>query len=159
MLKKTFVTALCVACLTLSPLSMAEENTSMNFQILKEKIEADKKVVVAGNMQLTDDEARVFWPVYDEYQAELLKLNKRLSKVILDYADAYNQGPVTDEKAKQLLTAYLDIKKAKIKMKQRFADKLYKTVPAAKAVRYIQIENKIEAVQDFIMADGIPLVH
>jgi len=74
--------------------------TASDMEILRQKIKADKKLVVAANMQLTDAEAKGFWPVYDAYQADLQKINQRLGALIKNYADAYNKGPVSDEAAK-----------------------------------------------------------
>jgi hypothetical protein len=53
-----------------------------NMEILREKLKADKKLVVAANMTLTDAEAKAFWPIYEEYQKELQALNARLKKTI-----------------------------------------------------------------------------
>ena len=46
----------------------SQEKSSDNMQIVIEKIRADKKLFVAENMQLTDAEAKAFWPVYKQYQ-------------------------------------------------------------------------------------------
>jgi hypothetical protein len=133
-----------------------EENIDM--EILKQKVEADKKLLVSGNMNLTQAEAKAFWPIYDEYQTDLQKINKSKLDVILRYADAYNQGAVSDATAKGLLSEYLNIEQSIIVMKKSYMDRLSRVIPAAKAVRYIQIENKISAVEDFVLADQIPLV-
>ena len=74
--------------------------------LLRQKIKADKKLVVAQNLKLTDAEGAKFWPVYDAYQKDLQQINERLAATILRYSDAYDKGPVTDEKAKQLLDEY-----------------------------------------------------
>lgn len=85
-------------------------------EIIKQKVEADKKLLVAGNMNLTQTEAKAFWPIYDEYQTELQEINKSKLDVILRYADAYNQGAVRDATAKELLSEYLDIEQSIIEM-------------------------------------------
>jgi hypothetical protein len=133
-----------------------DENIDM--EILKQKVEADKKLLVSGNMNLTQSEAKAFWPIYDEYQTDLQKINKSKLDVILRYADAYNQGAVSDATAKGLLSDYLDIEQSIIEMKKAYMNRLSRVIPAAKAVRYIQIENKISAVEDLVLADQIPLV-
>jgi hypothetical protein len=141
------------------PLAAAGEGSeNIDMEILKQKIEADKKLLVAGNMNLTQAEAKAFWPIYDEYQTDLQKINKSKLDVILRYADAYNQGAVSDATAKGLLSEYLNIEQSIIVMKKAYMDRLSRVIPAAKAVRYIQIENKISAVEDFVLADQIPLV-
>ena len=52
----------------------ASTSAGTNTEILIQKIKADKKLLVANNMDLTDAEAKKFWPLYDAYQIELGKL-------------------------------------------------------------------------------------
>jgi hypothetical protein len=137
----------------------APQSGDANMQILRDKIKADKKLVVAANMQLTDAEAKAFWPIYEAYQKDLDALNKRLGKTIMAYAEAYNKGAVPNETAKKLLTEALDIEAAEVKLKQSYVPKLEKAISAGKAARYIQIENKIRAIVKYELAAEIPLVN
>ena len=141
-----------------SAANMADEGAASNMDILREKIWADKKLLVANNMNLTAAEAKRFWPIYDAYQADLHKINERLVKVINDYALAYNKGAVLNDTAKKLLDESIAIELAEAKLKQSYVPKLGKVLPAAKVARYLQIENKIRAVVRYVLADGIPLV-
>jgi hypothetical protein len=136
----------------------AAAQTSSDMQILAQKIKADKKLVVAANMQLTEDEAKGFWPVYEAYQKDLAGINKRLLGTIKNYADAYNKGPVSDETAKKLINAAIAIDEAEVKLKRSYVPKLEKVIPGMKVARYIQIENKIRAIGKFELAAQIPLV-
>ena len=82
-------TAWILALALISSPIFAEEKmdkSSSNMEILREKIKADKKLVVAANMDLTDAEAKAFWPIYQEYQTKLGKINERVVKLIVDYA-------------------------------------------------------------------------
>jgi hypothetical protein len=114
--------------------------------------------VIANNMNLTDAESKGFWPVYDAYQNDLYQINQRLAKVINDYALAYNKGAVLDDTAKSLLNESIAIEQAEVTLKQSYVPKLIKVIPAAKAARYIQLENKIRAIIRYQLADAIPLV-
>ena len=131
---------------------------TMNMEILREKIKADKKLVVAHNMKLSDEEGKAFWPIYDAYQKDLGAINNRLMKAITDYADAYNKGPVSNEAAKKLLAEALAIEDTELKLKRSYIPKLEKAVPATKVALYMQIENKIRALVRFELAANIPLV-
>jgi hypothetical protein len=130
----------------------------MNMQILRDKVKADKKVLVAANMQLTDSEARVFWPIYDQYQNDLKAVNERLAKAIVAYASAYNAGPVQDATAKNLLEESIAIDAAEVDLRRTYAARLTAAIPAAKAARYLQIESKIRAAIRYELASNIPLV-
>ena len=136
----------------------AAAQTASDMQILAQKIKADKKLVVAANMQLTEDEAKGFWPVYDAYQKDLQVINKRLVGAIKSYAAAYNKGPVSDETAKKLINEAIAIEEAEVKLKRSYVPKLEKVVPGMKVARYIQIENKIRAIGKYELAANIPLV-
>ena len=138
--------------------AIAQDKPANNMEILRQKIKADKKLLVAANMDLTESEAKGFWPVYDAYQADLQMLNERLGKLIVRYADLYNSKTLTDETAKSLFDEALAIEQAEVSMKQGYVPKLAAVLPATKVVRYLQIENKIRAVIKYELADGIPLV-
>ncbi|MGH7927600.1 MAG: hypothetical protein ACREQV_07380, partial [Candidatus Binatia bacterium] len=66
--------AVAVIILSFASVSSAQEKPADNMQILREKIRADKKLVVALNMDLTDAEAKNFWPIYEQYQKDLQRI-------------------------------------------------------------------------------------
>jgi hypothetical protein len=138
----------------------AQEATQMNMEILKEKVKADKKLLVAANMNLTDAEAMTFWPLYDGYQKELEQINQRMLTTIKSYADAYNagKGEISNDQAQKLLGEALVVEGSEVMLRQSYAAKLSKVLPATKVVRYLQIENKIRALVKFELAAQIPLV-
>ncbi len=136
----------------------AAAQTASDMKILADKIKADKKLVVAANLQLTESEAKDFWPVYEAYQKDLAGINKRLFGTIKRYADAYNKGPVSDEAAKKLINEAIAVEEAEVKLKRSYVPKLEKVIPGVKVARYIQIENKIRAIVKYELAAQIPLV-
>ena len=138
--------------------AMAQNAGTTNMEILRQKIKADKKLVVAQNLGLTDTEGAAFWPVYESYQKDLQQINQRLAAAIEAYANAYNKGPVTNETAKTLLDEALAIDDAEVQLKKSVLPKIMAALPATKAARYIQIENKIRAAIRYELAASIPLV-
>ena len=153
------VTAVAFALPALAQTAAPQASASSDMEILKDKIRADKKLLVAQNMQLSDAEAKGFWPVYDDYQKGLAAINQRTGKVINDYADALGKGALTDATAKKLRDESIAIEESEVKMKRDFAPRLDKAVGAVKAARYQQIENKIRAVIKYELAAGIPLAN
>jgi hypothetical protein len=129
-----------------------------NMQIMLDKIKADKKLLVAKNMDLTESEAKAFWPVYEQYQKDLMAINQRIGKLINSYAADYQANTLTDEKAKKLTDEYVAIEKAEAGLKESYVPKLSKVLPPKKVARYMQIENKIRAAVKYELADQIPLV-
>ena len=149
---------LCGAVLTAVPAFAQSKSADTTMQILLDKVKADKKLVVATNMDLTDAEGKAFWPIYDDYQKDLQGLNERLAKTILAYADAYNKNTLTDEQANSLANAVLAIDQDEVSMRKTYAARLNGVLPGKKVARYLQIENKIRAVIRYEIADNIPLI-
>ena len=156
--KNSFNAVLVMAICGFAPLGLAQDKPADNMQILREKIKADKKLLVATNMELTESEAKNFWPIYDEYQKELQKINERLGALLNSYAADYRKKSLTDEGAKKLVDEAVAIDDAEAKLKTSIVPKLNKALPARKVARYLQIENKIRAVIKYDLAATVPLV-
>ena len=157
-LKKTIGVAMAIMLFSFAPLDAAQDKPADNMQILRDKIKGDKKLVVATNMELTEAEAKGFWPIYEQYQKELQKINQRIGKVLDSYADDSRSKSLTDDKAKKLIDEAVSIEQAEANIKSAFAPKLRKVLPVKKVARYLQIENKIRAVVRYDLAQGVPLV-
>ena len=157
-MKTLQVLLLCAAALTAAPALAQQKTADTNMQILIEKVKADKKLVVAANMDLTEAEGKAFWPIYDAYQKELQASNERLGRTILGYADAYNKNALTDVQATQLADEALAIDQDEITLRKTYAARLARVLPGKKVTRYLQIENKIRAGIRYELAAGIPLV-
>ncbi len=135
---------------------LAEDKPADNMQLVKDKIKADKKLFVAENMELTEKEAKGFWPVYESFQKDLTSHNGKLLKLIEDYAANYET--MTDQKAQALTKDYLALETARVKLLQSYVPKFSKVLGNIKTARYLQLENKISAVLKFELAANIPLV-
>jgi hypothetical protein len=149
-----------VAAITMWVVSpvVAQDKPADNMQILRDKIKADKKLLVSANMELTESEAKGFWPVYEEYQKTLSKINQRIGKLVESYAADYRAKTLTDEKAQKLIDELMAIDKAEGKLNTSCVAKLGKVLPAKKVARYLQIENKIRAALKYELAANIPVV-
>jgi len=151
------VTVLMTAVMAFPGSALTQDKPSDNMQILREKVKADKKLLVATNMELTESEAKGFWPVYEDYQKDLTAINQRIVKLIESYAADYRANTLTDEKAKKLVDELVAIEKAEAGLKASYVPKLSKVLPQKKVARYLQIENKIRAAVKYELAAGVPL--
>lgn len=154
---KVMKAALVALSVSLAMPVYADQASTSNMEILRDKVKADKKLVVAANMQLNDAEGKAFWPVYESYQNDLKKLNDQLATVINAYAAAYNKGSLTNDVAKKLTMDALVVDEAELKLKRTYASQVEKAVGAIKAARYLQLENKIRAEIKYELAAAIPL--
>ena len=116
--------------------AMAQDKAADNMDLVKEKVRTDKKLFIATNMELTESEAKAFWPVYEANQAELDKLRDREIKLIAEFA----------------------INSDHLKLRQSYLSKFRGVLPDKKVARYYQLESKINAVLEYEMAKRIPLV-
>lgn len=136
--------------------AFTQDKPADNMELVREKLRADKKLLVAEGMKLTETEAKAFWPVYDSYQKELGKLFDRDIKLIQDYAKNYET--MSDEVAKKLLDEYMAIEGEYLKLRQSYLPKFRIVLSEKRVVRYYQIENKVKAVMEYDLARQIPLV-
>jgi hypothetical protein len=142
--------------MALAGFSTAQDKPADNMDIVKEKIRTDKKLFIAENMQLTESEAKVFWPVYDQFQANLGKVKDRSVKLIESFAKNYET--MSNDMAKKLMDDYLKIKADDLKLRQSYLPKFRSVLPEKKVAGYYQLENKIDAVITYQLATLIPLI-
>ena len=143
-------------CLWVAP-SFAQELSSKSMEALREAAKSNKKALVALNLKLTETEDKAFWKIYESYQKDIAKTNERLINLINDYAKEYKARSLTDEKAKQLIINYLAIEEDLLKLKKSYFEKVSAVIPDKKAMTYLQLENKIQAIIRFDCAINIPL--
>ena len=111
-------------------------------QIILGQIMTDKRVIYARTLQLTDEESRAFWPVYDEYEAKVKKIDDRLIRLIDDYAAKY--ATIGDTDAQQMLAAKMKIDWERLALQQSYTRRVARVLPAIKALRYAQVEARID---------------
>ena len=78
-------------------LAGAQDKPADTMELLREQARADKKLVVATALNLTEGEAKVFWPVYNSYQSDMITYYDRVAKFLDAFAQAY--ASMTDETA------------------------------------------------------------
>ena len=134
----------------------AGEAADANLDILRSTIRANKKALVAANLTLSDEEAAKFWPLYDEYQKKLTAVNDRLVALIKDYTSNY--ATLADEHALKLTEQYLGVEDDRIKVRREYLPQFGKLLSGRKVARFFQIENKMDAVVRYDLAEEIPVV-
>ncbi len=140
----------------IAAVAMAQDKPADTMQAVLDAIRSNKKLLVMQNLQLSESEAKAFWPVYEQYQNELFLLRARSIKLMEDYANAYEK--MTDDTAKKLLDDFMTIEALQLKLRQNYLPKFRKVLPSVKTARYYQIENKIQAALYYELAQSIPLV-
>lgn len=138
--------------------TVCQERQYDNILTLSDKTKANRKQLVAANMDLTESEADGFWPVYEKYQKDLNGINQRISKLIESYMADYQADTLTDEKAKKLIDEFVAIEQAEAAVKASYVPKVSKVLPPKKVARYLQIEYQIRTVWKYGLVEKFPLV-
>lgn len=158
---KNTLGAICLAAALATgaiPTAIAANNPAdlTDMAALRSAVQADKKALVASTLKLTDAEAQKFWPIYDSYQRSL-DLNNRRVTLVLEGLIAHDK-PITDAYARNIVTELMLVEEANVKARRTMHNRVIKALPAKKAARYLQLENKIRAVEAYDIAAAIPLV-
>ena len=150
-MKKILVSTLLIV---ISFISFAQ-NTNDQIEVLRDMAATERRALVAENMMLSEEESKIFWPIYDDYRAEARKLGTNNIEMIKKFADNYEK--MTDETASEIMNDYFTLKTQQTKLKATYRTKLVKVLSAKLVLRYMQIENKIDAIIAYSLAAEIPL--
>lgn len=151
-MKKLLIAVYAILTLMLSP---AWAQVTEDPSLLLAKIQANKKGVVEKALNLTAAEAKKFWPLYEKFQRELDVPYREYALAVRDYVGA--EKSMTDANATRLARVVLAANVTESKMRERHFKEASKVLPGVKAARYVQIENKIQAIQRYETAKAIPL--
>lgn len=136
----------------------AEDNPNLNdtIELVRSLYQTDRQAFVAGALELTETESNGFWPLYRSYRTEMEKIGDGLVKLVLEYADAYPN--VSEEQATKLLKQYLALEKQLAGTRARYLKKAGKKLPAVKALRWAQLENRMDLALRLQLASAVPVV-
>jgi hypothetical protein len=157
-LKRTTAFLAAAMLLGLAPLSSAQDKPVNNMETVHEQLKTGKKLLVTTYMELTEAQAKKFWPVYEEYQQDLQKIDQRLLHLLESYAAEYRNKSLTDDKARKLLDEWIAIENDDAKRRASYVPKVLKALPPKKAARYLQIENEYRILIKYDLAAIVPLV-
>ena len=156
---KTSIAALVIAASGAWPITAAAQQadgTPHTAESVRQAVATDKRGLVEKNMHLTPEEAKRFRPIYDEYQRKLGPITQKQNRAILDYIESENS--MTDANAKRIVQRILDADADEQRLRERTNKAMLAALPARKAARYLQIENKIRAINRYDLAERMPLV-
>ena len=150
-MKKSLVSILLVL---ISIVSFAQ-NVNDQIEVLRDMAATERRALVAENMMLNEEESKIFWPLYDDYRAKARKLGTKEIAMIVKFADNYEK--MTDETTTEIMNDYFSVVTAQSKLKATHRNKMVKVLSPKLVLRYMQIENKIDAIIDYSLAAEIPL--
>lgn len=153
MKKLLFLASLFIISISTSVLAQTDADV---IEMTRSLLKLEKKAAVAEAMILSEDEALIFWPLYEEYNGKLYQVQNKRIKIMSDFGEQY-EG-LTNEQADELMNQFFAYQSQLFKLKKQYYKKFKKILPQGKAARYMQIENKVETLIDAQLAVELPLI-
>lgn len=125
-------------------------------ELMKTNVKGQKKQIHIQSMELNPEQAKIFWPIYDDYDHDLDKLNDKMIEIIMDYSKNYQH--MTDKVAHDLMTRSLDNQEQKLKLKKAYAKKMEKVLSAKIAARFFQVDGVINKMIELQIDSNLPLI-
>jgi len=160
-LARTASAALAATLLLGAPIASQAQDYTVDqikavIEAARAEMRASRDALIAANLELTTAESDKFWPLYREYNTKKASLGDTRLKIIMDYAEAYPE--VSDVVAKDLVDRSIKNSKAFDKLRYEYTAKIGKVLPAAKLMRFLQIESRIDNLVELKIQEGIPVV-
>ena len=156
-MRKAFAAALLGVVVGLTTPAYAQDKAGdvTDMQALRQAVRNDKRALVASMLNLSESEAKRFWPIYETYQREIDNNGRRRGVALQELM--FRERPMTNPAAKQYATELLAVDEALMRARRAMRNRVMRALPAVKAARYMQLEEKIRAVQDYDVAATVPL--
>jgi hypothetical protein len=139
----------------MQPYRACAQSTQDLIEVARSVVNVDRKAVVVAALELTDAESESFWPLYSEYRSAMDKIADERVKLVLNYAKLYPNVP--EQQAKEMLETYTSLEQRQVEMRNVYLRKFGKVLPAAKALRFAQVETRLDLVVHLNLAARIPL--
>jgi len=137
--------------------AMVFSQTTSYIEILKSDINTQRRALITGAMDFTEEEAQAFWPIYKEYEGEYDKLLDKEIQLIKDYAESYeNMG---EEVAGQLAKKSFEIEREQLILSEKYYIMYTKKLSVKRTVKLQQVLNRIELMINLQKAAEIPILN
>jgi len=130
--------------------------SDQDLTLMRQDIRSKKKQLIAQNLKLTDTEATKFWPIYDQYTAELVKINDKKYATIQEYADHY--GTLSDQKATTLMRQWMEVDVAAAQLRAKYLPIVSQAIGGKKGATFAQLDRRVSLMIELQLASQVPLV-
>lgn len=162
-MRDLLLVVLCGLCL-LSPTRLLAQTYStplptvndQDVALLRKNLQAEAKRLITKNMQLTDSEAAAFWPLYDQYAAEVRKVNDTRFGLIKEYAKIYKT--MTADQADSMIRLLAESDQTIISLRLQYLPKFEQALPGTKAALFMQLDRRLDSLFNVQMASQLPAI-
>ncbi len=134
----------------------AQTGTDTDIALLRSDVQAQRTDVVAHTMQLSDADAKNFWPLYREYANKEQAIGDQRVSAIKDYASQYDT--MDDAQADGLVDRMLKFDKSRTALRAEYYPKFKKAIGAKQAAKFLQVDNRLNLLVDLQIANAVPIV-
>jgi hypothetical protein len=134
----------------------AQTAADKDIDLLRKDVRSQKRQLIAENLQLTDQESEKFWPLYDKYTADLVKINDAKYAAIKEYATSYST--LTDDQATVLVQKMLGVDRAVAELRLRYIPMFNNVISGRKTAVFFQLDRRLVSLIDLQLASQIPMI-
>jgi Spy/CpxP family protein refolding chaperone len=135
---------------------VSDQEIEKNIELMRADLRSARKQIIAANMNLTGAQAEKFWPVYDSYTQEIMKLGDVRYALAKDYGKSYET--MTDAQADDLLKRNAALDQQAAMLRQQWIPKFRKVLTGKQTALFFQLDRRINLLVDLQMASEVPLV-
>jgi len=155
-MKRASILLVIAICLAVVPNSWSQFEDDRAVQPTRSAIQAERQAILATNLELSEKESAIFWPLYEEYRNALESAVNTRVDLLNQYFTSYET--LTDQEATALLDKHITWEKEVLKVRSTYAKKMNKALPGKTVARFFQIENKMDIIVEYELAGEIPLI-
>lgn len=137
------------------PALAQDDSPEKYLELLRSDLRTGKVEILTEALNLTDQQAAAFWPIYREYDKEAAALGDRRVTLVKRFVEKY--GTFTEEEAGLFMKDWFAIQKDRLKLREKYFGKVAKATSNKLAARFIQVENAIGMLLDLQIAAESPL--
>ena len=125
-------------------------------QMMRKDIRSQRKQIIAANMKLTDAESEKFWPVYEQYVSELVKINGAKYALIKQYVQT--GGALSDTEAESSAKQWVDVDESVAQLRLKYIPSFRKVLSPKSTALFYQLDRRVQLMIDLQLASSLPLV-
>lgn len=126
-----------------------------DIKLFRKDVRSERKQIVAANMNLTGAEAEKFWPVYDQYAADLAKVNDSKAALIKNYLQTFDT--MNGEEAESYVRKRADVEESIMQLRLKYVPVFRKVLSGRQTALFFQIDWRLGLIVDLQLAQ-MPLI-
>jgi Spy/CpxP family protein refolding chaperone len=140
--------------------SIANDDSQPNpndfIELLRKDVRSQKKQIIAQNMDLSDAQAQKFWPVYDQYAAELSRIYDTKIALLKDYAENYSS--MTGEQAENYIRKRAEVEQSIMQLRLKYMPAFRKVLSGRETALFYQLDWRLGLAIDVELVQ-VPLIN